>query len=163
MVEQIQEQTDDSNLLIVIKHLSRTAFQASAVESIVEIEKYKTVATVVATAISLHIVVRPVIVSKEELGSHIVGELIDVEQCLYLVIDARVVDTFGKVTELFEDLVSTILKRVVFKHVDLLIVVAEVGIDELVVVRLAHVDHTTELAVDVFHHLDCTLHIEVNA
>ena len=69
----------------------------------------------------------------------------------------------GEVTELIEGLGSTVLKRLVLKHIDLLIVIAEVGIDELVVAWLAHVDHTTELAVDVFHHLNGTLQVEVDA
>ena len=137
MLNQVQEQTDDGNPLVVIEHLSRAVFQASAIEGIVEIEEYKAVATVVLAAIGLDIVVGPVVVTKEELCSHIVGELIDVEQILDLVVDTRVIDMLSEVTELVEDLISAIHKRLVLKHINLLIVIAEVGIDELVVVWLA--------------------------
>ena len=100
--------------------------------------------------------------TKEEFGSHIVGELVDVEQCLHLIVDTWIVDMFGEVTEFIESFVGTVLELIVLKHIYLLIVIAEIGIDELVVGRLTQVNHTTEPAVDVFRHLHRALHIEVD-
>ena len=100
--------------------------------------------------------------TKEEFGSHIVGELVDVEQRLYLIVDTWVVDTFSELTEFIEGLIGTVLELIVLKHIYLLIVIAEISIDKLVVSRLTQVNHTTEPAVDVFRHLHRALHIEVD-
>ena len=58
------------------------AVAPAALEGIVEVEADKAVATVVPAAIGLHVVVGPVIIIEEEGDSHIVGELVDVEQRL---------------------------------------------------------------------------------
>ena len=58
-------------------------------------------------------------------------------------------------------LIGAVGEGVVLKHVNLLVIIAEIGIDELVVVGLAQVQNTLEATIDVFSHLDETLHVHV--
>ena len=64
---------------------------------------------------------------------------------------------------MLKSLIGTVLKVRVLKEVNLFIVIAVVGIDKLVIVGLAEVNHTFELTVDIFYHLHSALHIKVNA
>ena len=59
-------------------------------------------------------------------------------------------------------LISAVGELKILKVVNLLVIVAPIGIDELVVVRLAQVQYTSELTVDILRHLYRTLHININ-
>ena len=62
-----------------------------------------------------------------------------------------------------DDTVVALFHVEVLEHVDLIIIVAPVGIDELVVVGLAQVEYATQLAVDILDDGHIRLHIDVDA
>ena len=60
---------------------------------------------------------------------------------------------FAQFNELQVGLISTIHKLVVLEHINFLVVIAEIGIDELVVIGFTQVQHTLETAIDIFCYL----------
>ena len=139
------------------------------IEGLVQVEDDEAVAAVMLAAVGLDVVVGPVVVAEEQLGGHVVGELVDVEQLLHLVVSLLHPPPtgggyfFAQLDDVVEHLVGAVGERCVLEHVDFVVVVAEVGIHELVVIGFAQVQHPLEGAVDVFSHLHQTLQVEVDA
>ena len=120
-------------------------------EGVVEVEADEAVAPVVAAAVGLHVVVGPVVVVEEHGDGHVVGELVDVEQGDQLVVGPFFVDVPAQFEDAVEHAVVAVFHHHVLEGVELLVVVAEVGVGEAVVVGLAEVEHAAQLAVDILY------------
>ena len=61
------------------------------------------------------------------------------------------------------DFIGTIGKGAVLEHVDSVVVIAEVGIDELVIIRFTQVENALETSIDIFCYLYKTLHVDIDS
>ena len=170
VIQQVEEEVDEvvvllTGLLMLLEPVEGivAAVIPTFCEGVVEVEADKAVATVVTAAVGLDVVVGPVVVEEEQGDSHIVGELIDVEQTLQLIVGACIVDVLAQLIDALEYLVVTILDLLVLESVELLVVVTPVGIGKLVVVGLTQVEHTAQLTVDVFNNRYVGLHVDIDA
>ena len=111
----------------------------SSVKREVEVEEDKTVASVILAAIGLDIVLGPVIVAQIQFCSHVVGKLIHVQQTSDFLVGFCVGTIACYLTESVVSRAGAVVKSFVLEHVDFLIIIAEVGIDKLVVRGLAQV------------------------
>ena len=118
-------------------------------EGVVEVEADKAVAPVVLAAVCLDVVVGPVVVVEKHGGGHVVGELVDVEHGLQLVVGTGIVDFAGQFEDAVQYGVVAVFHHHVFEGVEFLVVVAPVGVGEVVVIRLAHVEHAAQFAVHI--------------
>ena len=162
VLQQIEEQTNRFNIIMFVKHLVKR-IPVPWIESIIEVETDIAEPSVITTAVSLDVVFWPVVITKEQLCSHIVGKLINIEQPFHFFIDALIIDALRQLTEMTECFIVTVIELTILKHVNFLIIVAIVRIHELVVTGLAQVEDALEFSVDVFRHLHRRLHIEVDA
>ena len=175
VLQQVQEQVDD--VFVVARSRSRSivlellesgegviaTVVPAALEGVVEVEADETVASVVAAAVGLDVVVGPVVVVEVEGDGHVVGELINVEQRLQLLVGSCVGGVLAQFADALDGHVVAVLHRHVLEGVELLVVVAPVGVGEVVVVRLAQVEDTTQLAVHIFYDGHVRLHIDIDA
>ena len=165
VLQEVQEEHHHVHLVIIFLSVGveRRDGTIPGMKGIVEVEAHEAEASVVATAVALGVVLRPVVIAEVEFHGHIVDKLIDVEQCLHLVVDTGAVDVLADVAEVAIGLVVTVLECLVLESVEFLVVVAPVGVGELVVVGLTQVQHAAELAIDEFCHLHGALYIEIYA
>ena len=132
-------------------------------KGIVEIEADKAVAPIETAAVALDIIVGPVVIAEEHGGGHVVDELVDVEQRLQLFVGAFGIDLSAQLEDAVESDVIAVLYLKVLEGVELLVVIAPVGIGEIVVVGLAEIQHTTQLTVDILDNGYIALHVDIDA
>ena len=147
---------------MLVKHIDE-GVSVPWIESVIEVEADIAEPSVVTTAVSLDVVFWPVVIAKEELCSHIVGKLINIEQPFHFFIDAFIIDALGQLTEMVECFIVAVVELIILKHVNFLIIVAIVRIHKLVVTGLTQVEDALEFSVDVFRHLHHRLYVEVDA
>ena len=116
----------------------------------------------------LHVVAQPVVAAQEELGSHVVDILVDVQNLANLVVGGGIggIGREGHQVAVGEGRTALLhVERVGrdFKHLNLVIVPAVVGIDVVLVVGLAHVQHADVLAVEELMHGLVGLQVDVDA
>ena len=135
----------------------------AVLERKIEVEEHEPVSAVLLATVCLHVVVRPVVGAEVELYGHVVGELIDVEELLQLVISSLVVDSCAQAEYLVEHLAVAHLELEVLEHIDEVVIIAVVCLYELLVVHLPEVEHASELSVDILDDGLIALEVEVDA
>ena len=131
MTQQVLEQSNHFHATIVVERGGEGV--VPLIKSIVEVVTDEAETAILLTAVCLDIVVGPIVVAKVQLSSHIVGELIHVEQGFHFVVDTSLVDTAAQFDKVFIGNVCAVLELTILKHVYLVVIVAVVGIDKLVV------------------------------
>ena len=105
-------------------------------------------------AVSLYVIVWPVVGTQEQFNRHVIDILVHVEQLLQLFIDISLLSLFTQLIDSVKNFGSTYHEDNIgvgthFEHIDFFVIVSEVSLYILLVVGFTHIQHSSELSIHI--------------